>query len=144
MARLNKGVGFASVCLGFSLLANPLAYAEDTGEKWIAVSNTAMSITGDIELSPTAITMSTGSVLPLEAVKGDVPNLYRFTHANDLKLLRDNTFCLPHTEVGYVVLNYRGKEELEIDVFDGDEAPHSADELESQPGFCASYFYQKP
>ncbi len=145
MLRSVSGTGLASAFLGLSVFASPLAFAKgEGGEKWIAVSNTAMSITGDIVISSTTITMSTGSVLPIEAVKSDVPNLYSYTDADDLKLIRDNTFCLPHTQNGYLVLNYNAKGELEMDVFGGDYAPDSPEKPKSKPGFCASYFYRKP
>ncbi|KZL19651.1 hypothetical protein PsAD2_01930 [Pseudovibrio axinellae] len=136
-------VVLAAFC--FALIPTPIAQAEsNASEKWAAFSTTAMSITGDIEVSPTAITMSTGSVLPIEAVKGDIPHLYRFTGADKLKLIRDNSFCMTNTTDGYIVLSYPTADELSMNVFQGDSPPVSDSNLDSQPNLCAIYNYQKP
>ncbi|QUS56052.1 hypothetical protein [Pseudovibrio brasiliensis] len=138
-------VKIASAFLGLSLASSPLAYADEAPDKkWSAVSTTAMSITGDVVVGMTSITMETGSVLHIKPVQSSVPNLYRFTGADMLMLIRDNKFCLPATTDGYLVLSYPGKNMLAIDVFDGDMPPTAVDNMESQSNFCASYNYEMP
>ncbi|GHB25622.1 hypothetical protein GCM10007094_12140 [Pseudovibrio japonicus] len=150
MARFTMNSGLTSVFMGALLLstlpvsASSIDAANETGERWEAFSTTAQSITGDIIVTPTSITMASGSVLQIEPFPGDVPNLYRFTGAEHLRLIRDNTLCGPDTTDGYLVLVSPGDNMLEIDVFDGDPPPGSVDNMHSAPNFCASYIYDRP
>ncbi|WP_108818479.1 hypothetical protein [Pseudovibrio sp. Alg231-02] len=138
-------IKITSVFLGLSLASIPLAYAgEAPDKKWGASSTTATSITGDIVVGMTSITMATGSVLHIKPVTSEVPNLYRFTGADMLMLIRNNNLCLPDTTDGYLVLSYPSKNMLAIDVFDGDMPPMTVEGMESQSNFCASYSYEMP
>ncbi len=144
--------GLSLVFAGILLISTPsvwaqsadAANADNTGDRWEAFSTTAQSITGDIILEPNSITMGSGSVLQIEPVPGDVPKLYRFTGAEHLRLIRDNSLCGPDTTDGYLVLASPGDNMLEIDVFDGDPPPGSVENMQSLPNFCASYIYDRP
>lgn len=150
MTRFLMSSGLTSVFMGALLLSVPSVsassadVANETGERWEAFSTTAQSITGDIIVTPRSITMGSGSVLQIEPVQGDVPNLYSFTGAEQLRLIRENTLCGPDTTSGYLVLVSPGDNMLEIDVFDGDPPPGSVDNMQSAPNFCASYIYDRP
>ena len=131
------------VFLSLFLASSPLAYADEPADKkWGAASTTATSITGDIIVGMTSITMETGSVLHIRPVNSAVPNLYRFTGADMLTLIRNNNLCLPTTTDGYLVLSYPSTNTLAIDVFDGDMPPVTVETMESQSNFCASYSYE--
>ena len=128
----------------FALQAHGEPAKADAFERWEAYSKTAVSITGDIAITPTEIEMGNGSHLPIEAVEGDVPNLYRFSGANKLKLLNDNTLCGNGIDNGYLILDASRANTLEILVFTGNSIPLAGGNADLQPGLCATFYYGKP
>jgi hypothetical protein len=86
-----------------AIMAPASVWAASVGEKWEAVSTTAMAITGDLIFSPDRITFGNGKSLPL-APSGTVPTfsapmesvnatLYRVTTPADPVLLHGNRLC---------------------------------------------------
>jgi hypothetical protein len=87
--------------------------AQSGAQNWTAMSNTAMSITGDIELSPSALTLA-GESYPLVLVQniaapqlaaaGEIvamgqptaASLYKLTIPATTKLVNGNTICGPN------------------------------------------------
>ena len=139
-----RGV-FLAIMVG--LLAT-LAHAEPAA--WLAMSKTAMSITGDITLDDYHLTFANGTGLDLEpyemaregdwagsgdAVTGDV---FKIDPPANPKLLHGNLFCAaPAT---YVVLWTPGESELTLNVYTGDEAPTGTPDVDA---LCASYSYEE-
>ena len=130
-----------------TLLSVP-ALAEPGAEHWIAVSNTAMGITGDIVLSPKRLTMA-GKTLPLQ-VAADVPDfgtddgtvaarILRVTEPSDPVLLHGNRLCRAQWIVVWHEHKF-GQTNLEMDVFSSDARPSG----ENSPGLCGTYMYSKP
>ncbi|SDR24153.1 hypothetical protein [Pseudovibrio sp. Tun.PSC04-5.I4] len=126
---------------GFSAHSGPTQ--KEGSETWVAFSKTAESITGNITITPSTIEMSNGKTLHIEAVKGDMPNLYRFNGADKLKLLNNNTLCGDGVDSGFLILDDAQPGSFEIEVFSGNTPPEAGKSAEDHPGFCASYYYSK-
>lgn len=123
---------------------SPAALADD----YVAVSTTAMSITGDIAFDDFGVTFANGKSLSFSALTSDtftvdgadIPaSVYRVAKPADPKLENGNRLCgsgpvtyvvnwaAPGSDTGTVVA-----------VFTGDDPPESSDEM------CASYTYDIP
>lgn len=122
-------------------IATPaLAYTDE--DAYTAVSNTAMSITGDILFDDFSITFANGETLEFADLVADnfivdgesVPaSLYRVRNPADPVLEGGNRLC-GSGDVSYIAA--WGTDLTIIGVFTGDEPPQSSDEI------CASYSYQ--
>lgn len=122
------------------------AMADQTG-KWGALSNTATSITGDIDVSEGAVTFANGKSLKIEAVgskkaawsgTGDPVEgeIYKLVPPADPELLNGNQFCgLPDHLATYIVLAPDTDQGLSLVVFTTDSAPTPDDSP------CAIYNY---
>jgi hypothetical protein len=118
-------------------------------EKWIATSNTALSITGDIVLDDYRLTFADGKSLELEpyemARDGDwsgsgeslAGDVYKIEPPSNPKLKRGNSFCdQPAT---YVVIWMPGEDELTLNVYSGGAAPTGTAKADA---LCATYSYE--
>jgi hypothetical protein len=136
-----------AVCSIAFLLALP-AHAQ--GQRWVAVSTTAMAITGDIETSPGTLRFSTGDSLTLVPVAQQVQgqwqmfgapttaDIYRVEPPSDPKLLQGNTLCgVPVTFMGVL---RPGPDALILNVYSGEQPPRGEDpDLDN---LCATFTYQ--
>jgi len=113
-------------------------------DNYTAISNTAMSITGDIEFDDFGITFQNGKKIEFDDLLGDtfvvdgksVPaSVYSVADPNDPVLLNGNTLC--GAPVTYVA-SWSGATENDtiVAVFSTEDAPESSDEM------CASYTYE--
>lgn len=142
-----RGVG-DSLCVRI-WVRQPAAAAE----RWAADSNTAMSITGDVQFAPDRITFANGQSLPL-VLAGTAPRflvsskrpvsatIYRVTTPANPKLLNGNQLCGngPTTFIALwnpAALSGASSPNREIDVFTGNQLPSG----QSDANFCASYTY---
>lgn len=128
-------------------LCQPATAAAPGVEKWVAYSNTAMSITGDILLSPKSL-VAAGKVFPLRVV-ADVPDfagengrttarVLAVTKPVNPKLLNGNRLC-GDKPVRWIAVWRRDKSTLELDAYDSAHQPTKSDDA----GFCASYGYMR-
>jgi hypothetical protein len=112
---------------------------------WIAVSNTAMAITGDIVLDDYSIKFANGRSLDIEPYDTEVVadwtgfggtpgNIFKVNPPTDPKLLNGNTLC--GDKVTYVVTTLPHDGELTLNVYSSKQPPKSVD------GVCASYSYE--
>lgn len=134
-----------------ALLAGGLAQgaaAADLDGKWDALSNTATSITGNIEVAEHAITFQNGTKLGI-AAEGSAEGtwggqqasvegaIYRLDPPADPTLLNGNQFCgLPDNKATYVVLAPLDGG-LSLIVYTGDAKPTP----DADP--CAIYNYAR-
>ncbi|MBB3965333.1 hypothetical protein [Rhizobium metallidurans] len=135
---------FFKTCLLLTLCALSTA-APSRADDYKAVSNTAMSITGDIAMDDFSITFETGDELSFSNLVADnfvvdgerVPaSVYRVADPSDPELLNGNRLC-GSGPVTYVA-NWSAGEGLSvIAVFTGSRAPKSSD------GMCASYTFEE-
>jgi 6-phosphogluconolactonase (cycloisomerase 2 family) len=111
-------------------------------ESYTAVSNTAMSITGDIKLDETGITFANGKHLAFKSRVADhllsdgkkvKAAVYRVAKPADPTLLNRNTFC--GQPVTYVAV-WKDGDSVTVAPFSGAEVPSSDDAV------CATYSYQ--
>ena len=130
-----------AAALILSLAAPAGAYT--SGDRYIAYSNTAMSITGDIQMDDFSITFANGEMLEFSDLVADrfvvdgegVPaSVYRVATPGDPELENGNRLC-GSGDVTYIA-NWAAGDGLSIvAVFTGDDAPETSDEM------CASYTY---
>jgi Bacterial SH3 domain len=143
-------LGLTTLCIGFAAMP---ANAEGM-EHWSADSNTAMSITGDVQFSPNQIIFSNGASLTLSPA-GTLPHfhastapnqtvsarLFRVVTPTDAPLLRGNQLCGegPATYIALWDQHTPGVSTplLTMDVFTGSAVPGGED----ASGFCGSYGY---
>jgi hypothetical protein len=133
----------ASLSLAFFLAAMP-AYAAKYG----AVSNTAMSITGDIDFVPGTITFGNGAKIHLaevtvgqtgkwnaggDALPGDI---YKVDPAANPKLLNGNRLC--GSPVTYAVMYFLSPSDLNLNLYTGGTVASGADSDQ----LCATYSYE--
>jgi hypothetical protein len=124
----------------FVVLAAMPALADD----YKAVSNTAMSVTGDVSMDDFSITFETGDELAFSSLVADhfivdgerVPaSVYRVADPDDPELLNGNRLC-GSGPVTYVASWTAGEGLSAIAVFTGNRAPKSSDQM------CASYTFE--
>lgn len=127
-----------ALALSFGLASPALA------DSYAAISNTAMSITGDIEFDDFGITFQNGKKIVFDELIGDtfvvdgqqVPaSVYSVAEPKDPVLLNGNRLC--GAPVTYVA-SWGGATENDtiVAVFSTEGAPESSDEM------CASYTYE--
>ncbi|HEX5325695.1 MAG TPA: lysozyme inhibitor LprI family protein, partial [Acetobacteraceae bacterium] len=122
--------------------------AEPAPEHWAAVSNTALSITGDVTFSSDQITFQNGRSLSLSPVGGILmadgtnrrieASLFRVTRPQDPVLLAGNTLC--GSPITFIAVWHPAPVGSDIDpralaVFSGQTPP-----TDGHPG-CASFYY---
>ncbi len=125
----------------FATLAAIPAWADD----YKAVSNTAMSVTGDVLMDDFSITFETGDELAFSSLIADhfivdgerLPaSVYRVAEPDDPELLNGNRLC-GSGPVTYVANWTAGAGLSAIAVFTGNRAPKSSDQM------CASYTFEE-
>lgn len=125
------------------------AQAKPAGEeRWRAASTTAISITGDIRLSPTrliaagqTIAVTVAADLPAyQSITGVFPaRVLKVTSPRRVKMLRGNEFGC-NAPVRWIVVYRQGaRNSLGMEVFEGTAMPRSSDDQ----GFCGSYSYYR-
>lgn len=144
----------ACICAGVAATANPALPSGIGPQRWIAVSTTATSITGDVRFTPQALTFSTGTRLSIAYVKrvggavGFVSDssrnasgsLFRVVSAADPELIAGNRFC--GRKPTFITIRYarsRTQPDVFLSVYSGSAAPRG------QPGdsLCAGYAYAR-
>ena len=149
-------------CLTFSTLARNLALCvlfvtcvfcrqllAAPYQHWIAISNTAMLITGDVKFSPSSIIFVDHSELKLtfagnasgltwfDLLQNQPAQLYKIAGRKNPRLLNGNYLCGPHTTPSFLgVVEHRA--DIYLTVFSGDGLP-SAKDYESR--VCAGFSY---
>jgi len=121
------------------VLAAPAAAA---GAKWTAVSTTAISITGDIDVADDSITFQNGERIGLKPV-ADAAGIFTLDPptANPV-LLNDNYLCGSSAPPKYLALPIDGTTAYLL-AFDGPDVPTLAADPLDQTGICALYTYQR-
>jgi hypothetical protein len=121
------------------VLAGPAAAG---GAKWTAVSTTAMSITGDIEMTDDSITFQNGARIGLRPV-ADAAGIFTLDPptANPV-LLNGNYLCGSNVPPKYLALPSDGTTAYLL-AFDGPDVPKLAADPLDQTGICALYTYQR-
>jgi hypothetical protein len=123
----------------------------DKRERWSAVSNTAMSITGDVTFTPTHLTFSNGKALAVQFVgihaipkASDATDgashfdVYRVVSRGNLILLNHNTICgQPPTFV--TILHSSSSADVFVNFYEGSAAPSR--NWNDPRNLCASYTY---
>lgn len=117
--------------------------------QWIAYSRTARSITGDIWFSSTSL-RSVDVEMPFRVVtknqrfdvdgESETAKILALTPPSDPELLNGNTFGCGGKPVRWIAVWHEADGKLVMATFDGDRMPTSLD----GPGFCASYYYERP
>lgn len=127
------------------VIAATVAPALAQGDRYLAYSTTAESITGDILLDDFSITFANGEALEFSAlvsdhftVDGEQVNasVYSVADPSDPVLENGNRLC-GAGDVSYVANWSAGDGLTIVAVFTGDAPPESSDEM------CASYTYQE-
>ncbi len=148
-ALMKRLVGRSLVAGVLSAVMSSQATAKSGEERWLAYSKTALSITGNIFLSPTQL--RTASVkFPLRVaanlpdfesdVGTPVPARVLFvTRRMNPKLLNGNVLGCGKPIRWIVVWRYDHGQSLGMNTFTGDQMPTTANDA----GFCASYFYSR-
>jgi hypothetical protein len=123
----------------------------DKRERWSAVSNTAMSITGDVTFTPTHLRFANGKALAVQFVgihtiptASDATNgashfdVYRVVGRGNLILLNHNAICgQPPTYL--TVLHSSSSAAVFVNLYDGSAAPGRS--WNDPRNLCASYTY---
>lgn len=127
-------------------IAASSAYAQEESDHYAAISNTAMSITGDVWMDDTGITFENDEYLEFSDLVADkfrvdgkqVPaSVYRIAEPADPVLQNGNRLC-GSGKVTYLANWASSKGMTTIAVFTGKTAPKSSAEM------CASYTYEDP
>ena len=126
-------------------LAARNADAAPPGVRYVAESNTAISITGDIELSHERLIVARRIVIPLHVVAGARPfstdqgkesaRISRVTKSMNPVLLNGNRLC--GAPVRWIVVWHMPERGLGMAAFSGERMPRSED----SPGLCGTFFY---
>ncbi len=118
------------------------APASAGGATWTAVSTTAMSITGDIEVADDSITFQNGERIGLKPVR-DAAGVFTLDPptANPV-LLNGNYLCGSNAPPKYLALPSEGTTAYLL-AFDGPDVPTLAADPLDQTGICALYTYQR-
>lgn len=128
----------------FFILAAQGGQSWADGDTYTAYSNTAQSITGDIEMDDFSITFANGEALAFSSLLGDHfivdgknlnASVYKVETPADPELENGNRLC-GSADVSYVATWRAGEGLTEVAVFTGDKAPASNSDM------CASYIYQ--
>jgi hypothetical protein len=148
MSKL-RSVAILATASIFALTVHSLASAEKGEEHWMVLSKTAMSITGDISLSPTRLTVDhhdfplrVAADLPrYGSFSGKVPaRVLKVTRKMDPALLNGNRLGCRGPIEWIVVYRLDHGTTLGMDVFDGPKAPTT----DADPGMCGTYTYARP
>jgi hypothetical protein len=134
------------IAVAILLLISGSAPAKPREERWSAMSTTAISITGDILLSPTRLRME-GADFPLKVV-ADLPRfqgdtgpvaarVLKVTRPMDPKLLNGNKLGCRGPIRWIVVWQFDHGRQLGMDTFKAGPMPTAV----KNPTFCGSYFY---
>lgn len=135
--------GLLAAVLSIGSIATATAYTDE--DSYIAVSSTAMSVTGDIQFDDFGITFANGKTLRFSTLVGDsfvvdgeeVPaSLYEIANPSDPRLENGNRLC-GSGAVTYLANWDGGDGRSIVAVFTGEEVPSSDDEM------CASYTYEQ-
>lgn len=133
------------------VLALVAGAAEAEPATWLAISKTAMAITGDIVLDDYRLTFANGSSLDLEpyemAREGDwadddtkiAGDVFKIDPPANPKLMHGNAFC--DAPANYVVIWSPTQDELTLSVYSGDAAPIGNAKVDR---LCATYLYETP
>ena len=117
-------------------------------EKYGAVSNTAMSITGDIDFVPGTITFQNGAKIHIDDVTmgetgnwqlGGAPlpgDIFKVEPPADPKLLNGNKLC--GQPVTYAVMYFLSPTDLNLNLYTGAATPTGAESDQ----LCATYSYE--
>lgn len=141
MTNLLKSLPFVLLAL-----AAQSAAAQEESDHYAAISNTAMSITGDIWMDDTGITFENDEYLEFSDLVADkfrvdgkqVPgSVYKIAEPADPVLLNGNRLC-GSGKVTYLANWASSKGMSVVAVFTGKAAPKSSAEM------CASYTYEDP
>ncbi|MCB1490159.1 MAG: hypothetical protein KDJ88_22200 [Bauldia sp.] len=127
--------------LAIGAVAVSPALALDANGKWTAVSNTAMSITGDITVSGGAIKFQNSASIGLKPISGS-PRLFAIDPAANPELLNGNYLCGPDQGPNYVALAQVGTT-LTLLAFDGPDQPTLAENPLEQDDICAMFTYAR-
>jgi hypothetical protein len=147
---------------GTAIPAAPAAAPEQSShlENWAAMSHTAMSITGDVQLSESTIIMSGNqykltSARPLETA--DLENagkitdvsrpssaaLYKTEIGSALKLVNGNSIC-GEEDAQWILAVRRGESELSLAFFSGTDEPNlDYKVVNSSKSLCGTYSYSR-
>jgi hypothetical protein len=131
-----------------ALLVGLVSISPAHAEKYAALSNTAMSITGDIDVVPGTITFQNGAKIHLVEVTmgetgswqlGGAPlpgDIFKVDPPADPKLLNGNRLC--GKNVTYAVMYFLSPSDLNLNLYTGETAPKGAegDQL------CSTYSYE--
>ncbi len=125
---------------GHLLLAATIAAA--SAQHWIADSNTAMAITGDVTFTPTRIAFQNGRALPIRRESRGTYETYRVLSRSNPVLQNGNTVCGPSAP-SYLTVRYghdRSSTETAVYVvfYTGAKPPHR---FEDPSNLCATFTY---
>jgi len=135
--------GLVAAIISTFLASGAHAYTDE--DSYVAVSGTAMGVTGDIQFDDFSITFANGKTLSFSGLVSDtfvvdgdeVPaSVYRVDRPGDPKLENGNRLC-GSGAVTYIANWDAGGDRSVVAVFTGDEAPSSDEEM------CASYVYEQ-
>jgi hypothetical protein len=132
---------FAGLALAMGAVAVSPALAVDATGNWTAVSNTAMSVTGDITVSGSAIKFQNGASISLKPVSG-APRLFAIAPAANPELLNGSHLCSPTEGPNYVALAQLGTT-LTLLAFDGPDKPTLKENPLEQDDICALFTYAR-
>jgi hypothetical protein len=140
----------------FLLLACSLAGAAQTAGYWRAASNTARSITSDIAISDSKLTINF-TAFPLSQIRslkpaevsavfdadvnaGGTGTLYRLAVPAAKRFIHHNTLC--GTEDTQWMATYVSGKTMQVAFFSGANAPEfTIDALANSPDLCGTYTY---
>ncbi|MEP9375015.1 hypothetical protein [Mesorhizobium sp. KR1-2] len=134
-------IGSLAATIAVGLTSSALSYIE--GDDYVAVSSTAVSVTGDIQFDDFSITFANGKTMEFTDLVADhfivgdetVPaSVYRVRKPADPVLENGNRLC-GSGNVSYMASWDGGGDFTVLAVFTGTEAPTSDEEM------CASYTY---
>lgn len=122
-----------------------IATTSASAEQYVAISNTAMSITGDIKLDDEHIAFSNGEHLDFGAVTSEVlmvdgealdATIYQIAEPANPTLENGNTLC-GSDSVTYIAAWKSADGLTQLAMFTGEATPESTDTM------CASYLYEQ-
>jgi hypothetical protein len=138
--------------LTYVFLAGPLIAGEAPAaplQHWLAVSNTASSITGDVQFSPATIVFANHAGLKLtpagraegltwaDSLKNQAVQLYKVEGAQNPRLLNDNYLCGSKTQPTFLSVLVHGND-IYLTAFSGEGVPTLKDYASR---ICAGFSY---